>query len=166
MSPTRLLLGVSYSFADRAVISVDYERDWYNGIRVKDNPVGLDSQTWYNDTFRPNFKGSNIVRVGAEFKPLPVLALRAGFGYSGSMLKDENTILASPAIKQTTYCGAGIGFVLARGVLLDVAYQYLSSKTTDYYLFYVEDSEGMAESARYATIFNRHNVAVTLGFRF
>lgn len=166
VSPTRLLLGVSYSFADRAVISVDYERDWYNGIRVKDNPVGLDSQTWYNDTFRHNFKGSNIVRVGAEFKPLPVLALRAGFGYSGSMLKDENTILASPAIKQTTYCGAGIGFVLARGVLLDVAYQYLSSKTTDYYLFYVEDSEGMAESARYATIFNRHNVAVTLGFRF
>ena len=61
---------------------------------------------------------------------------------------------------------AGIGFVLARGVLLDVAYQYLSSKTTDYYLFYVEDSEGMAESARYATTFNRHNVAVTLGFRF
>ena len=149
VSPTRLMFGASYTFGERGVISVDYERDWYNGIRIKDNPSGLDSQSWYNDTFRDVFKGSNILRVGAEFKPLPVLALRAGFGYSGSMLKDDKTVLASPAIKQTTYYGAGIGFVLARGVLLDVAYQYMSSKTTDYYLFYAEDKGGHTESAVY-----------------
>ena len=146
VSPTRLMFGASYTFGERGVISVDYERDWYNGIRIKDNPSGLDSQSWYNDTFRDVFKGSNILRVGAEFKPLPVLA--------------------SPAIKQTTYYGAGIGFVLARGVLLDVAYQYMSSKTTDYYLFYAEDKGGHTESAVYSTDINRHNVALTLGFRF
>ena len=166
VSPTRLLFGASYTFGNRGVISVDYERDWYNGIRMKNNPTGLDSDLWYNDTFRDNFKGANILRVGAEFKPLPVLAVRAGFGYCGSMLKDDKTILASPVIRQTTYYGAGVGFVLARGVLLDVAYQYLSSDLTDYYLFYAEDNVGMAESARYSTSINRHNVAVTLGFRF
>ena len=166
VSPTRLMFGASYSFGDRGLISVDYERDWYNGIRVKDNPTGLDPQTWYNDTFRNCLKGSNILRVGAEFKPLPVLALRAGFGYSGSAFKDDNVVFSSPVIKQTTYYGAGVGFAIARGVVLDVAYQYLSSKTTDYYLFYVQDSEGMAESARYNTTFTRHNVALTLGFRF
>lgn len=166
VSPTRLLFGASYTFGNRGVISVDYERDWYNGIRMKNNPTGLDSDLWYNDTFRDNLKGVNILRVGAEFKPLPVLALRAGFGYCGSMLKDDKTILASPVIRQTTYYGAGVGFVLARGVLLDVAYQYLSSDLTDYYLFYAEDNVGMAESARYSTTINRHNVAVTLGFRF
>ncbi|OUN56808.1 long-chain fatty acid transporter [Alistipes sp. An66] len=166
VSPTRLLFGASYTFGNRGVISVDYERDWYNGIRMKNNPTGLDSDLWYNDTFRDNFKGANILRVGAEFKPLPALALRAGFGYCGSMLKDDKTILASPVIRQTTYYGAGVGFVLARGVLLDVAYQYLSSDLTDYYLFYAEDNTGMAESARYSTSINRHNVAVTLGFRF
>lgn len=166
VSPTRLLFGASYTFGNRGVISVDYERDWYNGIRMKNNPTGLDSDLWYNDTFRDNLKGVNILRVGAEFKPLPVLALRAGFGYCGSMLKDDKTILASPVIRQTTYYGAGVGFVLARGVLLDVAYQYLSSDLTDYYLFYAEDNTGMAESARYSTSINRHNVAVTLGFRF
>lgn len=167
VSPTRLMFGASYTFGQRGVISVDYERDWYNGIRIKDNPSGLDSQSWYNDTFRDRFKGSNIVRIGAEYKPLPVLAVRAGFGYSGSMLKDENTVLASPAIKQTTYYGAGLGFVLARGVLLDLAYQYMSSKTTDYYLFYASDGDGRsADSAVYSTEINRHNVALTLGFRF
>lgn len=166
VSPTRLLFGASYTFGNRGVISVDYERDWYNGIRMKNNPTGLDSDLWYNDTFRDNLKGVNILRVGAEFKPLPVLALRAGFGYCGSMLKDDKTILASPVIRQTTYYGAGVGFVLARGVLLDVAYQYLSSDLTDYYLFYAQDNTGMTESARYSTSINRHNVAVTLGFRF
>ena len=166
VSPTRLMFGASYTFGERGVISVDYERDWYNGIRIKDNPSGLDSQSWYNDTFRDQFKGSNIVRVGAEFKPLPVLALRAGFGYSGSMLRDDNAVLASPAVKQTTYYGAGVGFVLARGVLLDLAYQYMSSKTTDYYLFYASDKKGAVDSAVYSTDIDRHNVALTLGFRF
>ena len=166
VSPTRLMFGASYTFGERGVISVDYERDWYNGIRIKDNPSGLDSQSWYNDSFRQNFKASNIVRVGAEFKPLPVLSLRAGFGYSGSMIRDDEFPPASPVIKQTTYYGAGVGFVLSRGVLLDLAYQYVSSKLSDYYLFYAEDKVGYTESAFYSTDINRHNVALTLGFRF
>lgn len=120
VSPTRLMFGASYTFGQRGVISVDYERDWYNGIRIKDNPSGLDSQSWYNDSFRDNCKGANIVRVGAEFKPLPVLALRAGFGYSGSMYKDDVSP-SSPLFTKTTYYGAGVGFVLGRGVLLDTA---------------------------------------------
>ena len=166
VSPTRLMFGASYTFGERGVISVDYERDWYNGIRIKDNPSGLDSQSWYNDSFRQNFKASNIVRVGAEFKPLPVLSLRAGFGYRGSMIRDDEFPPASPVIKQTTYYGAGVGFVLSRGVLLDLAYQYVSSKLSDYYLFYAEDKVGYTESALYSTDINRHNVALTLGFRF
>lgn len=165
-SPARLLLGVSYAFGDRALVSVDYERDWYNGIRLKDNPLGYDTRATYDAVFRDQLQGSNLVRVGAEFKPLPVLALRAGFGYSGSAFRDDNVVFSTPVIKQTTYYGAGIGFQLARGVVLDVAYQYLSSQTTDYYLFYVQDSDGIAESALYNTDFTRHNVAMTLGFRF
>ncbi len=166
VSPTRLLFGASYMFGQKAIISVDYERDWYNGIRIKDNVSGLNSQRAYNDTFRDQFKGSNIVRIGAEFKPLPIFAIRAGFGYSGSMLRDDNAVLSSPAIKQTTYYTGGLGIMLSRSVSLDVAYQYATSKTTDYYLFYAEDNVGMAESARYSTEINRHNVALTLGIRF
>lgn len=170
VTPTRLMVGASYMFGQRGVISVDYERDWYNGIRIKDNPSGLDSQTWYNDTFRRQCKGANILRVGAEFKLLPTVALRAGYGYAGSMLRDRETVFSSPVVKQTSYFGAGAGFMLGRNVSLDVAYQYMSSKLTDYYLFYAWESvdgvEQSVDSARYSTEINRHNVAVTLGFRF
>ena len=165
VAPARLLFGASYAFGARAVVSVDYERDWYNGIRLRNNPSEVATGI-YNDTFRQHFKGSNIVRIGAEFKAAPWLALRAGVGYSGSMLRDSNTIPASPIIKRTTYCSAGLGWTLSRTVTLDLAYQYAVRKTTDYYLFYVEEGSDHAESSLYSTKFTQHNVALTLGFRF
>lgn len=70
------MFGISYAFGNRGLISVDYERDWYNGMRMKNNPAGGDNEI-YNDTFRSWYKGANIVRIGAEFKPLPFLAIRA-----------------------------------------------------------------------------------------
>ncbi len=165
VSPTRMLFGASYTFGQMGVISVDYERDWYNGIRMKDNPSTIPSD-FYNDTFRDVFKGSHTLRIGAEFKPLPRIALRAGYGFSGSMFKDDKTVLASPVIKQTSYYTAGLGFMLSRRVVLDFAYQYVTSKTTDYYLFYASDEAGATDSAVYSTDINRHNAALTLGFRF
>ena len=174
-SPARALFGASYTFGERAIVSVDYERDWYNGIRMKNNPLGSNYGTMCNDTFRNRCKGSNTVRVGAEFKVLPALALRAGYGYSGSMLRDDETVFSQPAVKKTVYCGAGVGFALSRVCSLDLAYQYMKHTTTDYYLFYVSekvtDGSGnevtkFAESSVYRTELARHNVALTLSFRF
>ncbi|UKI18605.1 MAG: hypothetical protein L6V80_03900 [Bacteroidales bacterium] len=41
VSPTRLMFGASYTFGKMAVISVDYERDWYNGIRARGPALGI-----------------------------------------------------------------------------------------------------------------------------
>lgn len=173
-SPARLMFGASYAFGQRAVLSVDYERDWYNGIRLDDNPLGAEYRNTCKQTFRDTFKGANIVRVGAEFKVAPVLAVRAGFGYSGSILRDDDTVMASPVIKSTTYWGAGIGYASRSGFTIDLAYQYMRHALTGYYLFYVSETvdtptgpqELFAESSLYRTKFARHNVALTFGFRF
>lgn len=172
-SPARLLLGASYTFGDKAIVSVDYERDWYNGIRTKKTPVG---KGVYNDFFRNHFKGSNTVRVGAEVKPLPILALRAGYGFNGSMLKDKQTIFSSPVTYQTHYATAGVG-VSFGFIFVDLAYQYAVAHQTDYRLFYSIDQIGEEDSAGntiysddysglYSTKLTRHNVIMTLGFRF
>jgi len=174
-SPARMLFGASYTFGSRAILSVDYERDWYNGVRMKDNPLGDGYSAACKEIFRDLFKGSNTVRVGAEFKVTPLLALRAGYGYSGSMLRDENTVLSQPAIKKTVYYGAGIGFSFPSALSIDLAYQYMAHTTTDYYLFYASETfvepDGsstpmVSESSLYRTEFSRHNVALTLSFRF
>ncbi|MBP3483320.1 MAG: long-chain fatty acid transporter [Alistipes sp.] len=169
-TPARLLFGASYTFGRFAIISVDYERDWYNGIRTSSTPVG---RGVYNEFFRQNFKGSNTVRVGAEVKPLPFMAVRAGYGYNGSMLKDDKTIFSSPVVYDTQYVSAGLGFTLSRYVYIDVAYQYVAQKFTTAKLFYALDNVGENDgtyyddfSGNFSTKHKRHNIVMTLGFRF
>ena len=52
LSPSRMLFGASYTIGQFAVLSVDYERDWYNGIRVKNSPYGKGT---FDDFARDNF---------------------------------------------------------------------------------------------------------------
>lgn len=164
-SPARLMVGIAYAIGNRALISVDYERDWYNGIRMKNNPTGGGNGI-YNETFRGEFKGANIIRAGAEFKPLPLLSLRAGFGYMGSMLRDENRITSSPMAKRMLYGSGGVGFMLSPNVTLDLAYSYSKTDYTDYDLYYFASPSGVNGSGIYRTEIKRHSAAVTLGFRF
>ena len=115
--------GASYTFGRVAVLSVDYERDWYNGIRMKEMPEQPSGMTMYDfkQNFKTFYKGSNTLRIGAEFRPLPMLAVRAGYGYNGSMLKDSDIILSSPVVYQTNYYTAGLGISFKRAYI-DLAY--------------------------------------------
>lgn len=169
-TPTRLLLGASYTFGQMAIISVDYERDWYNDIRTGSTPVG---EGVYDDFFKDNFKGSNTVRVGAEIKPVPFLSVRAGYGYNGSMVRDNKTIFSSPITYNTQYASAGLGFAVTPFMYVDLAYQYVMQKQTPYKLFYSLDTLGNGDgtynddySGTYSTRYTRHNIVLTVGFRF
>ena len=175
-SPARMLVGASYTFGSFAVVSLDYERDWYNGIRMKNLPYGFSKQ-YYDDYFREAFKGSNTVRIGAEVKPTSRLALRAGYGFSGSMLRGSETddiLYMTPVVYKTNYWSLGLGYALTPHVSLDIAYQNIASKTTDYSLFYsaAYDSAGVIDwsasdySDTFSTEFTRHNVALTLSVKF
>ena len=175
-SPARMLVGASYTFGSFAVVSLDYERDWYNGIRMKHMPYGFGKQ-YYDEYFRDAFKGSNTVRIGAEVKPLPRLALRAGYGFSGSMLRGSETddvLYMTPVVYKTNYWSLGLGYALTPHVSLDLAYQNVASKTTDYSLFYslaYDQSGSFVDGASdwsgiFSTEFTRHNVALTLSVKF
>ena len=163
ISPSRMLFGASYTFGSFAVISVDYERDWYNGIRVKQSPYG---KGLYDNFARDNFKGSNTLRIGAEVRVIPQIALRAGYGLWASALKDSSAIFSSPVIYRTDYVGAGIGFTLSKTVFLDLAYQYRHDKLTDYMTYYYYNDVENGSSPVYRTTLDRHSAILTLGFRF
>lgn len=175
-SPARLLAGASYTFGSTAVVSVDYERDWYNGIRMKNMP-GSFSKYYYDDYFRTAFKGSNTLRAGVEVKPSPRLAVRAGYGYSSSMLrgaKDNDVLYMSPVTRSVNMWTLGLGYAFSPHFSLDVAYQNAVSRTTDYSLFYAlaYDSAGNVDLAAsdysgiFDTRFTRHNIAMTLTVKF
>ena len=168
-SPTRLMFGASYSFGRFAVLSVDYERDWYNGIRVKRIPAGFDlMESDYRQEFKDNFKGSNIIRAGAEVKPLSNLALRVGYGYSDGALRNAYSNYYNRPLTYRTVCySGGIGVALGR-VTLDLAYQRLVDSQTSYMLFYALEDSGMLDSASpyFSTSYDRNYAILTLGYKF
>lgn len=171
VSPSRLMFGVSYTFGEVAILSVDYERDWYNGIRVKNHPDGdpnfLIRPEEYKAEFKNNFAATNSLRAGLEVRPLPVFALRVGGGYTDSMLKNPDGYVNRPVATDSHYLTAGVGFALSRRTVLDLAYQYSVENYSKYQLFFSTNAgEPLTWSGAYETSFVRHFVALTLGFRF
>ena len=174
-SPARLLLGASYTFGNVAVVSVDYQRDWYNGMRVRRQPdfTGFANE-FYNNEFRNNFRSTNTVRGGVEVRPVPRFALRAGGGYTDSMLRDrdfytDDAYASQPLTVESWYLSAGMGITLSRTVTLDLAYQYKKDQLSQYQLFFSRFEQGgdfLTYSGRYDTQLTRHFVTMTLGFRF
>lgn len=173
-SPTRLMFGASYSFGRFAIISVDYERDWYNGIRVKNIPVGFDlSEDDYKAEFKQNYKGSNTLRIGAELKPLPTLALRAGYGVSGDALREDKSLYYnSPVNYRTTCFSAGLGLAFGR-LTLDFAYQHLKNDQTSYMLYYAENTAATSmldlfdtASPMFKTDLKRDYAILSIGYKF
>lgn len=170
VSPTRVMFGLSYTIGRFAILSLDYERDWYNGIRVKGIPSGFDlSESDYRSEFTGNFKGSNTLRAGVEIKPLPMLALRAGYGVAGSMLRNDRALYYNtPLTYKTTCYSAGLGLAFG-GFTVDLAYQYLENKQTEYMLYYALDARSGAfdtASPHYSTDLKRNYAILTLGYKF
>ncbi len=175
VSPTRLMFGVSYTFGKTAILSVDYERDWYNGIRVKNVPAGADfSPEHYKADFKNNFCASNTLRAGVEIRPLPLFALRAGYGYTSSMLKDESLAYEVPQTTTCNYFSLGAGWNVSRSLSLDVAYMQMNDTQSRYQLFYMYDQnpvtnpsgEFALSSGTFESKLTRHFLTLSLGIHF
>ena len=167
-SPSRLLLGTAFTLGGRVILSADYERSWYQSVKLKDSPIyGLD----YTDVTKMVFQGSNTVRVGAEAYLLPFLAVRAGYIYSGNTLRNgyESIIAGHTIPTRQEYVTAGLGLKFSRTVYLDLAYQYGTTKYTAHQTFYYTDYDNPNNNIE-SIVFNdkvsRHIAVVTLGFRF
>ncbi len=164
-TPSKLLLGGSLQVGTVGVISADYERQWYNQIRVTNSPGELtsyDYQLSYENYYRP----TNTLRVGVEIKPMPAVALRAGGGFASSMLKDESLFYSSPTPTSSNYITCGVGIQLSASTTLDFAYQFYHQNYTPYRLFYAEDSDGfIVASDLFETSYNSNYFAATLTFR-
>lgn len=167
-SPSRLLLGTAFTIGGKVIVSADYERSWYQTMRLKSSPIwGLS----YTDINKEVFKGSSTLRVGAEGYVLPFLALRAGYIWSGSTLREgyEDIVATHTMPKSQSYITAGLGLKFSPSVYLDVAYQYGETKYTGYQTFYYTDAVN-PDFDFGSRIFDdsvaRHVAVVTLGLRF
>jgi len=88
-SPYNVNLGLAYTFGTAGLLSVDYELTDYSVMKygVSEGAYYYGSSDTYYNVNRLNklFCGmSHSVRLGAEFRPMPLLALRAGYSIATS----------------------------------------------------------------------------------
>lgn len=178
-SPTRLLAGVSYTIGSYAAVAVDYERVWYNGMRLTSEDFF--TQEGYRNEIRDLFKPTDNFKAGIEIKPTPEIAVRAGYSFYGSPLRYGDDRYTKPVNTQTQNLSAGLGFRLNPNISLDFAYVYSMNRFSNFDIFYFEgetrryDGEIVntggnpittSESPISDLKLNRHTAMMTLGFNF
>ena len=114
-SPARYNFGLAYSFGSLALVSVDYELANMGGIRYSSYSSNSDNS--YFDDVNADINAflglSHQLRAGVEVKPIPALALRAGFNYITS--GDKNLDFA-----KTNY-SLGLGYSSGGPFFMDFA---------------------------------------------
>ena len=171
-TPSRLLTGVAVTLGKRAIISADYERSWYQTLRLQKSTIyGLDDV--YKGHFKEVFKANNTLRLGVECYVLPAVALRAGYIWSDSAIKSgyEYAMTSRPSPTTRSFITAGLGMYLNKTTYLDFAYQYSTTHYTSIQPFYVTETiDGVTspyiDSALFDTKTTRQSFVLTLGFRF
>ena len=167
---TNLALGASYEYSDygatRNRINDGWDR-YGNEDSYTDEPMKRNTET--------SLKGVHTLKVGAEFKPIPEMAVRLGYnyvtaaydkdGYRNMMLDSPGVMYASTADytnwKATNRLTAGLGFK-AGNMNIDVAYQY-SATDGDFYPFQKYDSNAVSATS---VSNKRHQLLLTLGYTF
>ena len=166
-----LALGASYEYSDYGA-SQNRILDGYDAYGDEDSysDEPMESHT------EQVLKGVSTIKVGAEYKPVPQLAMRLGYNYVSSAY-DENgsrdMSVRSPGVmyastadyvnwKGTNRVTCGIGYK-AGNTNIDLAYQY---SVTDgvFYPFQQYDKNSMITPASVSN--KRHQVLLTLGYTF
>lgn len=167
ITPTKLLAGVSYTFPF-GIISTDYERVWYNGMRIRNSDQGDEFESVINSDIRNSYKPANNFRAGLEVIPASNFYLRAGYAYYGNCMKHDDLIaLGRPDIKSYQNYSGGIGYSFDN-ISLDLAYINTHYKYTPYETFPpVTMSDGEVKKAGLiSTKQQRHTIAVSLNMAF
>lgn len=187
-----LALGASYEYADYSKLDnriIDGEGyDWWNDTYYDSSS----SDYAMNDNTEYSLKGVSTLKLGAEYKPVPELALRVGYNYVSAMYNEngykDGTVWSPGSYyssttdytnwKSTNRVTFGIGYQVGR-TNIDLAYQY-SSQDGEFHPFmeYSGSSKTLTNSVTGETMsYNnvpdvttvnnkRHQVLLTLGYRF
>jgi hypothetical protein len=182
-SPFRANVGVAYTIAKMALLSADYEYTDYSGMKLSPS---FDEAYYYDFSDQnldiKDFAGAvHALRLGAEIKPAPQLALRVGYnlttGAQYNTLSDSGQVvsLSDQERKEQirTAVSFGIGYSSPGSFFMDAAvrFQYLPNEYFTPYWYYVRENGNLYTDANVVTpeICSQSavcNALLTLGWRF
>lgn len=179
-TPWKLTAGIAGVIGGRAIVSVDYQYDAYNDIKLKyDNG---DNMTYNNNNIANYYQATNTLRVGAEYRVTPRLSVRAGYSFvssaSGKDLEDANTEKSEMEVStagmnpsyvvnnSTNYVTCGLGYRVS-GFYFDLAYVHKHRSSTYNAFTPFVDYDGVRTVAPSAKLTdNTSQIVATVGYRF
>lgn len=175
-------LGASIDYADYGSISTRINTDTHYDYVWGDSYTSSEKDKNMNRHTERTLKGVTTVKLGVEVKPIPEMAVRAGYnfvsplyekdGFKDGTIRSNGSYYASATDftnwKATNRFTLGVGFNLDR-FNLDLAYQYSATEGDFYPFMSYRDSEYID----YDNIANpvkvdnkRHQLLCTLGYTF
>ncbi len=165
-SPYRLNAGAAFTFAGMALVSADYEMTDYSTMKFMSKDGGWSNDTFssLNDQIRNCMGVSHMVRIGAEFKPLPEIAVRAGYNFTTT---PEYVYEGNSKTKLNDRINAfsvGLGYSSNGSFFADIAAR-MTMLADEYISPYADYLSDLASPM----ILNKrdiYNVTATIGWRF
>ncbi len=165
-SPYRLNAGAAFTFAGMALISADYEMTDYSTMKFMSKDGGWNNDTYaaLNDEIRDCMGVSHMVRVGAEFKPVPEFAVRAGYNFTTVPEYSYNGNQKTKLNDRTNAFSVGLGYSSNGSFFADLAAR-LTMLSDEYISPYADYLSDVASPL----ILNKRDIyslTATIGWRF
>ena len=178
-SPFRANFGIAYTLGGLGLISADYEIAAYGSMRFSIDRYNMaDADIEYfesiNDDIRQAYGAAHQLRIGAEFKPISTLAVRAGYNLMTSAQKKYYDAELDQYVDMETQNGQnislGLGYISKKSFFADLACRYTFA-TDEYYMPYSDyqyDSSNHLINYSPEILIRNSNwkVMLTLGWRF
>lgn len=184
-TPWRLMFGAALVIGNQAILSVDYERQAFNSMKVK-NPSGYGYEGYYgnyydnwednhevNNNIKNVFQGSNIVRVGLEYRVTPQFSLRAGYNAQTCNVKQAALDGGQEVLTSGTDTSFSLDSKLSQSFSLGLGYKYKGWYFDAAYVYRTRQSEFRAYTdydgikAPGATLKDNYNsMVLSIGYKF
>lgn len=173
-TPWRMMVGVAGVIGGQAILSADYE---YRGTNMQLSTVDNEEYDVVTEDIKAYYKGTNILRLGAEYRVTPQFSLRAGYSYESSPVKTEaandgmmiwtaGTIPSYSFNKTTQYITAGLGYRFG-GFYADLAYVHRHRESTWHAFSPVIVDYAIDQASPSAKVSSNYNqVVLSLGYKF
>ncbi len=178
-APWKLMAGIAGVIDGRAIISLDYQFDGYNSMRIKTPTY---NNAYYEDEFESNdilnqdikdyFKGASTVRLGLEYRVTPQFSVRAGYNYQSSFTKADAKDGNIEVLTSGTDCSYsfdkdiqnicfGLGYRYQMWYI-DAAYVYTNRQST----FHAFTNSSAGTAPTWALKDHNSSIVLSTGFRF
>ena len=143
VNPFRFNAGIAYSIGQFAILSADYEQANYGHARFYSHSGDNDNYFINTNLDIKDLLGvSHMLRVGVEVKPVPFLAVRAGWNYTTTgqhnQFEGDKVVALTKeqmALQAQSAWSAGLGYSSGDSFFADLAFR-MRNNPADYYIPY------------------------------